>query len=111
MVRLHSTFRASALYGLLAASCGEAVAPTPRPLRQRAPDVNPTVAEPNPATITAVSECHLHGTVQFVIHLRPLPFARLTRSRYCQAGTTEFKISGSVTADSYTDCHGHGTDT
>ncbi|KAL2270774.1 hypothetical protein VTJ83DRAFT_145 [Remersonia thermophila] len=92
MVRLLFA-RAPALCGLLAVAGAGAVAPTARPLAPREPDINPTVAEPNPATITAVSECHLHGTVQ-----------------YCQAGTTEFRISGTVTASSYTGCHNHGSE-
>ncbi|KAL1839242.1 hypothetical protein VTJ49DRAFT_1720 [Mycothermus thermophilus] len=92
MVRLLSA-RAPALCGLLAAVGAGAVAPTARPLGPRVADINPTVADPNPATITAVSECHMHGTVQ-----------------YCQAGTTEFRISGSVTASSYTRCHNRGAE-
>ncbi|KAK0657923.1 hypothetical protein B0T16DRAFT_306377, partial [Cercophora newfieldiana] len=42
------------------------------------------------ATVTAVSSCHLHGTAQ-----------------YCEAGTAEYLISGTVTASSYTGCHLH----
>jgi hypothetical protein len=72
MARLSSALRASALYGLLAASCGEAGSPAPRTLRQRAPHVVTAVAEPNPTSITAVSECHLHGTVQYVVIFRGL---------------------------------------
>jgi hypothetical protein len=32
--------------------------------------------------------------------------------RYCHAGTVEVRVSGTVTASSYTGCHGHdGGDT
>ncbi|KAH6853230.1 hypothetical protein B0I37DRAFT_2273 [Chaetomium sp. MPI-CAGE-AT-0009] len=96
MPRLSSPLRASILYGLLAATgapIAQAVSPTAQPVYKRAPHVDPSVSDPNPATITAVSKCHMHGTVQ-----------------YCQAGTSEFRISGDVTASSYTDCHDHGAD-
>ncbi len=59
MFRLKSALRASILCGLLTACAGE-----PAPLHHRAPDVNPTVSDPSPATITAVSECHFHGATQ-----------------------------------------------
>ncbi|KAL2131226.1 hypothetical protein VTI74DRAFT_5403 [Chaetomium olivicolor] len=88
MLRFPSALRASVLYGLLAATYCEAVARTP--LRPRAPDVTGA----NPPAITAVSDCHIEGTVQ-----------------YCHAGTAEFRISGSVTASSYTQCHQHATET
>ncbi|GAB1309904.1 high-affinity Zn(2+) transporter zrt1 [Madurella fahalii] len=94
MLRLQPAFRAAAIYGLLTAPFVDPVLASVSPLEHRAPHVNPTPSDPSPATITAVSECHLHGTVQ-----------------YCQAGTTEFRISGSVTASSYTDCHNHDADT
>ncbi|KAK3299835.1 uncharacterized protein B0H64DRAFT_1743 [Chaetomium fimeti] len=96
MARLSSALRASVLYGLLAATgapLAQAVLPTAQPVHQRAPHVDPSVSDPNPATITAVSKCHMHGTAQ-----------------YCQAGTSEFRISGDVTASSYTECHNHGAD-
>ncbi|AEO59559.1 hypothetical protein MYCTH_2307966 [Thermothelomyces thermophilus ATCC 42464] len=97
MARISSTLRASVLYGLLAVASAEAAlspTPKPRPLRLRSPQADHSESESDPATITAVSECHLHGTVQ-----------------YCQAGTTEFRISGTATASSYTDCHNHGAET
>ncbi|KAJ9130969.1 Zinc-regulated transporter 1 [Pleurostoma richardsiae] len=64
--------------------------------------VTQTIATPTTALeagVTAVSECHLHGTVQF-----------------CMVGTTEFRISGTATTttglpSSYTSCHNHGTQT
>ncbi|KAH6651297.1 hypothetical protein F5144DRAFT_479761 [Chaetomium tenue] len=96
MARLPSPLRTAVLYGLLAATgahIAQAVSPTARLVYQRAPHVDPSVSDPNPATITAVSKCHEHGTVQ-----------------YCQAGASEFRISGDVTASSYTDCHNHGAD-
>ena len=61
MVRLTPALRASVVYGLLTACAGD-----PVPLHLRAPDVNPTVSDPSPATITAVSECHFHGATQYV---------------------------------------------
>jgi len=68
MARLTSALRASVVYGLLAASAAEVVSPraTP-PVYGRAPHVDPTVSDPNPATVTAVSECHLHGATQYVL--------------------------------------------
>lgn len=50
-------------------------------------------------SITAVSDCHMHGTVQ-----------------YCMVGTAEYEIIGAPTAtedlpSSYTDCHAHATQT
>ncbi|KAG7293592.1 hypothetical protein NEMBOFW57_003645 [Staphylotrichum longicolle] len=85
MTRLTSALRASVIYGLLAASSGEAVSPraTP-PVYHQARHVDSSVSDANPATITAVSNCHPHGATQ-----------------YCQAGTTEFRVSGTVTASSY----------
>ncbi|KAK4244241.1 hypothetical protein C7999DRAFT_17479 [Corynascus novoguineensis] len=95
MTWISTTLRASVLFGLLAVASVEAASPTPGPLRQRSPHVDLSVSEPSPATVTAVSECHLHGTVQ-----------------YCQAGTSEFRIvSGTATVSSYTDCHEHGAET
>ncbi|OIW29309.1 hypothetical protein CONLIGDRAFT_662315 [Coniochaeta ligniaria NRRL 30616] len=87
-----STTRTSILYGLVAALHFETVsASLTRPsVYQRAPQVTDT---PDP-TITAVSSCYLHSTAQ-----------------HCKAGTLEFRISGSATASSYTDCHSHGDPT
>lgn len=69
MARLSSPLRTAVLYGLLAATgvpIAQAVSPTAQPVYQRAPHVDPSVSDPNPATITAVSKCHEHGTVQYV---------------------------------------------
>jgi hypothetical protein len=69
MARFSSPFRTAVLCGLLAAAgapIAQAVSPTAAPVYQRAPHVVPSVSDPNPATITAVSECHMHGTVQYV---------------------------------------------
>ncbi|KAL2257050.1 hypothetical protein VTK26DRAFT_730 [Humicola hyalothermophila] len=88
MLRLTHALPASVMYAFLAAPfSGASVAP-------RAPHITGAVAEANPSTITAVSECHFHGTLQF-----------------CQAGTTEFRIAGTATASSYTDCHSHASET
>ncbi|KAJ4287892.1 high-affinity Zn(2+) transporter zrt1 [Collariella sp. IMI 366227] len=76
MFRLPSALRAAVLYGLLAASHSEAI--TPSPVRPRA----------DAPAITAVSDCHVEGT-----------------ELYCHVETAEYRISGSVTASSYTDCH------
>ncbi|KAK4097162.1 Zip-domain-containing protein [Parathielavia hyrcaniae] len=106
MVRL--SLRASALYSLLAVSCGQAISPAPRTLRQRAPHVVTAVAEPDPtatqtaddsSTITAVSECHLHGS-----------------ALYCMAGTAKYEVHTTVTATqdipaAFTGCHSHGAET
>ncbi|KAK4151064.1 ZIP zinc transporter-domain-containing protein [Chaetomidium leptoderma] len=99
MAQFPSTLRASALYGLLAVSSAGAVSPTPSPLHQRAPHVDTSVSDPNPATITAISECHLHETELF-----------------CMAGASEYLVHTSVTATqdippAFTGCHSHGTET
>lgn len=85
--------RASFLYGLLAAPSLSLVSASPSPIDARHVVTDPArvVAQ---ATVTAVSECHAHGT-----------------NYYCQAGVTEFRIVGSETAASYTDCHPHGAKT
>ncbi|KAK4203957.1 putative zinc-regulated transporter [Triangularia verruculosa] len=87
------SIRMSVLYGLLAAPSLSLVSANPSPIEARHVVTDPAkvVAQ---ATVTAVSECHAHGT-----------------NYYCQAGTTEFRIEGSETAASYTNCHGHGSKT
>lgn len=94
MLRLPPTVPAAVLCGLLAAPFLDPVSASVTAIQHRAPHVTFTPSDPSPATITAVSECHFHGTAQF-----------------CQAGTTEFRIVGSATtASSYTECHKHGAD-
>ncbi|KAK0732528.1 hypothetical protein B0T21DRAFT_412701 [Apiosordaria backusii] len=87
------SIRALVLYGLLAAPSLSLVSANPSPIDARHVVTDPAkvVAQ---ATVTAVSECHAHGT-----------------NYYCQAGTTEFRVEGSETAASYTDCHPHGAKT
>lgn len=112
MTRLTSALRASVIYGLLAASSSEAVSPraTP-PVYHQARHVDSSVSDANPATITAVSKCHVHGATQYVIFFESkVGWLMLTILRYCQAGTTEFRVSGTVTASSYSACHTHGPD-
>ncbi|KAL2125559.1 hypothetical protein VTJ04DRAFT_1924 [Mycothermus thermophilus] len=88
------SIRGSALCGLLAVVGAGAVAPTARPVRARAHVARATTQDHHSPVVTAVSDCHTETGVQ-----------------YCHAGSTEFRISGSVTADSYTDCHGQGAET
>ena len=57
----------------------------------------PTSTGVDLATITAVTSCHAHGTVQ-----------------YCMHGTNEYEVLATVTATeeapaSYTGCHAHGS--
>ncbi|KAK0745595.1 ZIP zinc transporter-domain-containing protein [Schizothecium vesticola] len=93
---LPPTARRPILFGLLAAPLLDiASAALSQPaILQRAPQVTPAPTVAAPASITAVSNCSLDGTVQ-----------------YCQAGTVEVRVSGTVTASSYTGCHAHGSDT
>ena len=85
--------RTAVLYGLLAVPClhvpsAEAVAVAP--LHHRAPQITeaPSATAAQAPAITAVSKCHPHGDELF-----------------CQVGTAEYRVSGSATASSYTDCH------
>ncbi|KAK0731955.1 hypothetical protein B0H67DRAFT_640276 [Lasiosphaeris hirsuta] len=84
------TIRTSVLCGLLAAPLFDIASATLTPaLQHRAPQAQVTSSQQQTQpTITAVSNCHLHGTTQF-----------------CEAGTAEFRISGTASALSYTDCH------
>lgn len=100
MFRLPSALRAAVLYGLLAASHSEAITPSP---------VHPRADAP---AITAVSDCHVEGTELYAGRFSSKSPSRADLlSRYCHVGTAEFRISGSVTASSYTDCHTHGAET
>ncbi|KAF2622818.1 Zip-domain-containing protein [Macroventuria anomochaeta] len=62
--------------------------------------VTATITQPASATptITAVSDCHPHGT-----------------TNWCMVGTEEYQISGPTATEEfqaqYTDCHKHGSDT
>ncbi|KAL2159366.1 hypothetical protein VTH06DRAFT_2369 [Thermothelomyces fergusii] len=104
MARISSTLRACVLLGLLAAASAEAgpsPTPTPRPLRRRSPqaDDDHSGRESDPASITAVSDCHAHGSALF-----------------CMAGTAEYEVHTTVTATqdippAFTGCHSHGTET
>ncbi|KXX76964.1 Zinc-regulated transporter 1 [Madurella mycetomatis] len=72
---------------LAAAGVSGTASPSPAQRRQASP------------SITAVSACHMHETVQ-----------------YCMVGPTEYRIlaTGTATSDlpsSYTDCHAHATET
>ncbi|KAK3309428.1 putative metal ion transmembrane transporter protein [Chaetomium strumarium] len=93
MFRFPPTIRASALYGLLAASCGaSAQTVTPAPTQTGA-------AASSPSSVTAVSKCHTHGS-----------------ALYCMAGTAEYHVDTIITATqdippAITGCHSHGADT
>ncbi|KAF9701888.1 hypothetical protein EKO04_001070 [Ascochyta lentis] len=60
--------------------------------------ITATVTAAATPTITAVSDCHPHGTVN-----------------WCMVGTEEYQISGPTATEEfqaqYTDCHKHGSDT
>ncbi|KAK3901378.1 hypothetical protein C8A05DRAFT_34936 [Staphylotrichum tortipilum] len=90
MLRLKSALRASVVYGLLTACAAEPVV-----LHHRAPTPTQTTAS---ATLTAVSDCHLHDATLL-----------------CVAGTAEYRVDTTVTATqdippAYTGCHTHGTE-
>ncbi|KAK4185396.1 putative zinc-regulated transporter [Podospora australis] len=94
MLPPRSAIRASALSGLLSVPFLSSALAADTPLQHRAPHVitdSPSAtAQAAGATVSVVSFCHIHDGVQF-----------------CQAGASEFRISGTVTASSYTGCHAH----
>ncbi|KAK4234985.1 putative metal ion transmembrane transporter protein [Achaetomium macrosporum] len=93
MFRFQPNIRESVLYGLLAASCGvnaQAITPTPTQTGS---------AAPSQSSVTAVSECHMHGS-----------------ALYCMAGTAEYHVDTTITATqdvppAITGCHSHETET
>ncbi|KAH4203711.1 hypothetical protein HBI04_020110 [Parastagonospora nodorum] len=79
---------ATSLVALLFAACAAAQSVTPAP----------TSTSSSKPTITAVSDCHPHGTVN-----------------WCMVGTEEYQVVGPTRTQDmqpqYTDCHTHGTQT
>ncbi|ATY63812.1 Zinc iron permease [Cordyceps militaris] len=83
------------------------------PMRTPAP--NPAAAAATTPTITAVTDCHLHGASELYVISRVYGKQVLMPSRYCVNGATEYLMQTTPTQTtnlpaSFTGCHAHGAD-
>jgi hypothetical protein len=77
----------------------------------------PSVTRSTEPSITAVSDCHPHGTVKYAYNIPSSGKSGLllTNHSWCMVGTEEYQVVGPTRTQDmqaqYTGCHSHGTET